>query len=495
MFSFWLHTLETLRDKVADNPEFATEHARLERMCSDYQVDPAVAKMQKQLNKLFPSDTYDPQVILSAEDKLWLDSLVIRLTYPSCQICRNTESSTPVCQCNRFQREYETYLIAQLDEWERRLEELIAATFRPKRNGYGGGLGAFGIMNIILTYGLPLIGIPPLGFASTCLALASPTLAGGGWIGYRAVNDARLQYADHQAELFEKKVKLLFKHKKTTQIRQKKGSAIPVNESKDSYTAPVAQNMTQITSVEPMAPLYPTMTISPQPLPKVKKRRIRHTKEKKLDGGNPIGHAVMGGGATLAVSLAFIKWGVFATVMSLGPIAWGVALGVTVCAGLYFAYLRNKQILCEAKHQNAGHVLDGVSEDLDSIHDAAKKGQVITLDKLEKAKAEVKQEQAMTQTPAEKSKMSIASVQSVLFARPHRVVKSRAIAEKVEDEIAKLRPIAQTIQDSSKDVSRERDQHASTVLARQTTIKSASLTQRHAEQDQDLDMRFQLQAV
>lgn len=253
---------------------------------------------------------------LAIENKI--QALCNNMPYPDCSTCHKAlcgPQSKETCGCPHnasFQNSY-IELTNQIEKTEKSLHELANAPFRQSRNAMGFSGSVFSGLNLLfsnIATNVPLIGIIVI------IALAPLFL--GLYIYKRGKKEETQINAEHYANFVEEKIKALREH---------------------SNKVIASQTNTQMSLL--------SKSIKPKP-----------EKEKRGIMGNSFSHFVVPSILTAGMIYAVLKYGLLASLIAAGgPVTWGIAIGVGIAVGCYFAYKRYQHLTKKIQFEENFHKL------------------------------------------------------------------------------------------------------------------------------------------
>ncbi len=315
----------------------------LKMMPSRLGIDPVIFKNRFSIlsQEKQESSKKDILIEINDEDKNWLDTLCMNISYPKCNQCQQpicgSGSKLSRCQCetnelrDECQKEYRL-LYKEIVRTEHALEELQNEPFRQLRNAYGFCTGIFGGIYLILS------NLIPLALLSTGAIIATaglPALLLGIYVYLRGYREEQQINADYQAELMAMKVNLMHMHRELVTKR----------------------NLIALIQTLHPHPINYLMKNAPQ----TKRKR---SKEKRSSWGNPISHFTITSSATLSLlTVLILKFSIIATVLG-GPVTWTLAALLALGVGTYFGYNRFKHLVAKKKFDKKIAILDARKSDI-----------------------------------------------------------------------------------------------------------------------------------
>lgn len=234
-------------------------------------------------------DDCDKQMEISKDNKKWLDSL-----------CEQNFIYDEVI----YQQEY-LNLLKKITDTEHSIEALENTPFRQLRNAFGFSGGVFGGINLFLANAIVVSAT-----AVFTLLIMPPVLLGA-FVYWRGRREEKKINADLYADCLDRKINLLCKHRESVILRRKNHSKL------------ILQDFLQT-----------------KPKPQKEKRSVL---------GNPLSHFIGASFSTMCITYAVIKYGFIAGLVAGGPVAWGVAVGLGLFIGAYFAYKRYTHLSCKIR--------------------------------------------------------------------------------------------------------------------------------------------------
>jgi hypothetical protein len=235
----------------------------------------------------------DQIVQLSDSEQASVNSFFDNFQYPVCGSCQQPVcGNKTTCGCKTNQHYQEEYLAinTEINTAEQALQSLENSPFRQSRN-------AAGFAGSLLSGSGLFFKLVACSAAVTYAVLALPLLIGA-YVYRRGKLEEQQINAELSAEWMDKKISLLRKHQEAVQLQCESKLA-------PSEKAPVI---------------------------------IKPHKEKRDIPGNSLSHFIVPALSTTGTATSFFS--IFLPALAGGPIAWGIAIGIGVCVGCYFAYKR-----------------------------------------------------------------------------------------------------------------------------------------------------------
>ena len=214
--------------------------------------------------------------------------------------------------------------------------------FRQSRNSFGFTASMIGLVNT----GVSLVTFPVV--LASCLTFL-PAMAVGGYVYYRGKREEMEINRDYATTLLDERVTLINSFKQKIELKNQiaRHSSAVTHEAK-------------LTSVKKKHSTLPY-------------EKVKEYKEKRGILGNAFSHCLVPLSSSAGMIISLLKFGVVAGLIGLsGPAVWGIAIGVGLCVGGYFAYKRYKNLTYKKKLETCFHKLTHDKRDLELQNAALK---------------------------------------------------------------------------------------------------------------------------
>ncbi len=268
----------------------------------------------------------DFYIELTEAEKTTIDTII-----EQCPQCKNKFP----CRCLT---EDDCEFLQHIDQAYQAFHLLKNTPFRQSRNAFGFTSSMIGLANA----GLSMFTLSAV--AAGCLIFL-PALIFGGYVYYRGRSEEIEVNRDYETTLFDEKIKLMLLMQEKIKLKSEIETFENVHYVNLNIAALPRSNLTPTPSYE----------------------KVKNYKEKRGVLGNALSHCLVPFSASVGMLLSFFKVGLLAGLIGIsGPAGWGVAMGVGLCVGSYFAYKRYKHLTYKKNLEMRFHVLEQNKKNLES---------------------------------------------------------------------------------------------------------------------------------